>query len=100
MVLVSQERWEKARSIVTWLQEALQALDRIDRKTLERHYGFLVYLGRTYPAIVPYLKGLHLTLDSSRPWRRPDGWKMTNREVEVALAQAGHPPIVYLTLLS
>jgi hypothetical protein len=35
-----------------------------------------VYLSRTYPALVPYLKGIHLTVDSWRPNRDPSGWKM------------------------
>jgi hypothetical protein len=44
-------------------------------KTLERQRGFLVYVTHTYPSLVPYLKGIHLTLDSWRPWRDSDGWK-------------------------
>lgn len=93
LVLVSQERWDKARLVVEWLQQALGNPTKIERKTLERHRGFLVYLGRTYPAIVPYLKGLHLTLDSWRPWRKSDGWKMSNAEVAAALSAHGyHPP--------
>jgi hypothetical protein len=63
----------------------------IDRKLLEQHRSFLVYLGRTYPALAPYLKGIQLTIDSWWPWRRPNGWKMTFNEVEAALSHAGHP---------
>jgi hypothetical protein len=39
--------------------------------------------------ITPYLKGIRLTLDSWRPWRREDGWKMTVREVRQALQEKG-----------
>ena len=42
---------------------------------LERGRGFLDYLSRNYPSIVPYLKGIHLTLDSWCPNRDEDGWK-------------------------
>jgi hypothetical protein len=44
-------------------------------KTLEWQRGFLVYITRTYPSLVPYLKGIHLTLDSWRPNRDNEGWK-------------------------
>ena len=37
--------------------------------------GFLLYVTRTYPSMVPYLKGIHLTLDSWRPQRDSEGWK-------------------------
>jgi hypothetical protein len=50
----------------------------ISHKIAEKYQGFLVYVSRTYKAMVPYLKGLHLTLDSSRPDRDEDGWRMVN----------------------
>ena len=34
----------------------------------------MVYFGRTYTSIVPFLKGLHLTIDSWRPNRTQEGW--------------------------
>jgi hypothetical protein len=37
--------------------------------------GFLVHLQCTYPALTPYLKGLHLTIDSWWPGRDTEGWK-------------------------
>jgi hypothetical protein len=39
----------------------------LDFKSLESKRGFLIYVTRTYPSMVPYLKGMHLTLDSWRP---------------------------------
>jgi hypothetical protein len=44
-------------------------------KVLEQYRSFLVYVTRTYPSMVPYLKGLHLTLDSWRMGRDAKGWK-------------------------
>lgn len=84
-VAVSQERWDKAKIILVWLQELLTSGGEISFKPLESHRGFLIYLVRTYPAINPYLKGIHLTLDSWRPWRKDDGWRMTLAEIRVAL---------------
>jgi hypothetical protein len=35
----------------------------VDRKAPESYLGFLIYVSRTYSSMVPYLKGIHLTLD-------------------------------------
>jgi len=83
-VYVSDEKWKKAQCL---LQHLLQELDAskdnsLEHKPLEKARGFLVYLSRTYPTITPFLKGIHLTLDSWRPGRDTDGWKMKrNKEV-------------------
>jgi hypothetical protein len=42
--------------------------------------GFL-YVTRTFPVMVPYLKGFHLTMDGWRKNRDSDGWKFCNREI-------------------
>jgi hypothetical protein len=47
-------------------------------KTAESYRGFLVYVSRTYRAIVPYLKGIHLPLDPWRDNRDEDGWRIAN----------------------
>ncbi len=45
-----------------------------------------MYVVRTYPWINPYMKGLHLTIDSWRLHRGPDGFKLRGQELESALA--------------
>jgi hypothetical protein len=86
-VSVTPERWSKAWDIVRWISDGVHSGEDLDFKTLERHRGFLVYVARTYPAMFPFLKGIHLTLDSWRPWRNGDGWKMTQMEIAEALGQ-------------
>jgi hypothetical protein len=53
---------------------------------LEKGRGFLVYFCRTYSSFVPFLKGIHLTLDSWRKNRDIEGWKVkpegVNNEAE------------------
>jgi hypothetical protein len=49
----------------------------LPRKRLEQIRGFLIYVTRTYPCMVPYLIGLHMTIDSWRPNRKEDGWRYT-----------------------
>ena len=39
--------------------------------------GFLVYVSRTYRVMVPYLKGIHLSIYSWRPDRDEDWWRTT-----------------------
>jgi hypothetical protein len=52
----------------------------LDLKSLESKQGFLIYVTRTYPSSVPYLKGMHLMLDSWRPNRDTEGWKLPLRD--------------------
>jgi len=78
---VSDEKWLKAQSYLKrWLFDIAECIRLntppvLDFKDLERGRGFLVYLSRTYPSIVPYLKGIHLSIDCWRPNRDKDGWK-------------------------
>jgi hypothetical protein len=73
--MVTQERWEKTQKKLDWIHRAAKGergedvsvecpQGSIPHKTLESIRGFLVYVARTYTALVPYLKGIHLTLDS------------------------------------
>ena len=48
---------------------------------MERDRGFLVYISRTYRAMVPYLKGIYQTLDSWRSGRSKDGWNLSPEEL-------------------
>jgi hypothetical protein len=74
-VMVTTEKWAKAKDHVSHLLHIATTSNVYDYKELESIRGFLVYVIRTYPAFNPYLKGIHLTLDSWRLCRRSDGWK-------------------------
>jgi hypothetical protein len=60
------------------MQAVLERDAVFDFKTLEKQRGFLVYVTRTYPALVPFLKGIHLTVDSRRKNRDFEGWKVVD----------------------
>ncbi len=68
-----------------------------DHKLLEHYRGYLIYICWTYPFIVPYLKGLHLTIDSWRANHDIDGWKLLSVELHAVLSYhqngADHPPV-------
>jgi hypothetical protein len=68
------EKWLKVKG---QLKQTLQWIDSgapINRNNLESIRGSLVYLHRTYPAITPYVKGYHLTIDSWRWNKDSEGW--------------------------
>jgi hypothetical protein len=48
-------------------------------KSLERNVGFIVYVAMTYTSMIPYLKGIYLTLYSWRGNWNKDGWKELNK---------------------
>jgi hypothetical protein len=74
-VEVSQERWDKTKLILKGLEEVLEGDDpSFSHKTLLKYHGFLINVARTYPAMIPYLKGLHLTIKHWRDNRDPEGW--------------------------
>jgi hypothetical protein len=70
--------------VASTLQELEENDGWLDHKTLERRRGFLLYVTRTYPAMVLYLKGMHLTLDGWRKGRDDEGWKALGREAREA----------------
>jgi hypothetical protein len=73
---------------------------RLNHKSLEQKRGFFVHLQWTYPSITPFLKGIHLTLDSWRPGRDSEGWKISpalldlDMVAEWGLESSGAPEFV------
>jgi hypothetical protein len=65
------------KDILSKWDKALKAtLTQLSHKELLADRGFLVYVTRTYPAMIPYLKGFHLTIEMWRGGRDSDGWKL------------------------
>jgi hypothetical protein len=83
-VLLDEEKWRKSKVL---LQEVLVLLEddseHLLRKRLEQIRGFLVYVTRTYPCMVPYLIGLHLTIDGWRKNRDERGWRLALSELRL-----------------
>ena len=79
---VSQEKWEKTKKEVGRLREEMDQLatatpkDTMNSKTLEQVAGFLNHVGRAFPVIRIYLNGVYATLNSWRPDRDDEGWKI------------------------
>jgi len=49
---------------------------------LESIAGFINYVARTYPWLLPYLYGVYLQLNNWLPGRDPEGWKDNNASIK------------------
>ena len=56
-----------------------EAPKNLPRKELERIRGFLNYVCQTYKPLLPYLNGLHMTIDGFRSNRDEEGWKIPKK---------------------
>ncbi len=79
-VKATQEKWDKTKSQIQQTLDLVEANEPLSRKLMESIRGSLVYLQRTYPAITPFVKGYHLTIDSWRPNRDAEGWRIAPQQ--------------------
>ena len=79
--MVSQEKWDKTKCLLEELKEMVTKGPLSIQRMLEIR-GFLMYVVSTYTWLNPYMKGMHLTVDSWRPGRSEDGFKMTPNETQ------------------
>ena len=77
--MISQEKWDKAKGLLKDLEGCvLEAPQALDRKWLEHVRGFLNYICQTYMNLTPYLIGIHMSIDSWRPGRDSEGWRLNS----------------------
>ena len=98
---VTDERWRKTQEKVRWLgkqvgltdeftggdgpvsnPEGCPRQDVICYKTTESAVGFLVYVSQTYTMMVPYLKGVYLTLNSWQKGHNKNRWMTKKARAE------------------
>jgi hypothetical protein len=77
-VLTSTEKWAKVKNILDkwWKLVSSRGTLKLSHKELLSDCGFLVYVTRTYPPMIPYLKGFHLTIEMWRVGQDAEGWKL------------------------
>ena len=69
-MLVSHDIWDKTQRIISELTNMeMEDSEGINRARMESIIGFLIYVSMKYRDMNPYLKGIHLTLDSWIPYR-------------------------------
>jgi hypothetical protein len=94
-VLTSQEKWVKMRRMLEKWKAVLKSIDlRLSHKELLADQGFLVYVTHTYPAMVLYLKGFHLTTEMWRGGRDAEGWKQKNHDEHSVSTMVGEGGLV------
>jgi len=76
------DKWLKAQCIISNTLSDLDTQGMLDHKVLEQRRGFLNHLQRVYPAMTPFLKGFHLTIDGWWGGRDADLWKLSNWDPE------------------
>jgi hypothetical protein len=104
--LVTQVQWDKTKNVLALITALLFAHGSqvrragvwLPRAPLESAQGFLIYVSRTYTSMIPFLKGLHLTIDSWRTNPDDDGWRRTGHfepKIKDGVVEAlNAPPLV------
>ena len=82
-IKTTQEKWDKVKLHLRWIADNMENKKGLENRRLQSIRGFLVYVAQTYGCMVPYLKGLHATIDSWRTGRSPSGWKLSKRKLGV-----------------
>eukprot|EP00536_Pseudo-nitzschia_multiseries_P008909 jgi/Psemu1/21777/gm1.21777_g len=111
---VTKDRWSKLQDQIQWIAlqinvhdkhtkarypyleaksetEGSRPLGKIHHKRLELCVGSLVYVAMTYTSMVPYLKGLYLTLNSWRPHRDEKRWTIPLTQQDKTIPPEGDP---------
>jgi hypothetical protein len=76
----SQEKWDKAKRHIQWIQDHLRKGAEMERKTFKSCQGFLVHMSSTYEEVKPYIHGLFLAENSWRENRDPHGYRLPKGE--------------------
>ena len=79
-VTVYEKKWGRAKEIICDLLEKFNDADHfpeIHLKDIEQKTGVLVRLAMAYPFIMPFMRGLYLTMNSWRTSRDREGWKLS-----------------------
>lgn len=86
-VCMSNKKWGRSEKIIIRIIIELSKGGGLDFKKLEKDRGYLVYTSRTYRSMVPYLKGIHQTLNYWRSDRNADSWKLSLKEIRDSYAE-------------
>jgi hypothetical protein len=82
-LLVSQEKWDRNKAIVREMMALVdKAPEAMPRHRMEEIRGFLNYVFQTYASMIPFLIGFHMTVDSWRPHRESEGWRLSRSLIQ------------------
>jgi hypothetical protein len=82
-LLVSQEKWDRTKAIVNKMKALIdKAPEAMPRHRMEEIRGFLNYVFQTYTSMIPFLIGFHMMIDSWRPHRDREGWRLSRSLIQ------------------
>ena len=70
----------------TWWDQLASGKTELAHKELLLEQGFLVYIICTYPTMVPYLKGFHLTIEILRGGRNYNVYNVKTVDNDLSVA--------------
>ena len=77
VVLTSHEKWDRLQlTCAKWLAKLDTGELELDHTELRSDKGLMVYVTQSYPAMKPYMKGFHLSMETWRSGRDSEGWKL------------------------
>ena len=83
--LIGDGKWAKTRIIIIkWLQRVASE-ESMNYKELQSDRGLLNHVFDKYISCSPFMKGMHLTLDSWNPHWDPEGWKQDQYGLDIDL---------------
>jgi hypothetical protein len=83
--MVPDEKWEKTQRMIRKVAAMLDHMSLLLHHLLVGR-SFLNYVVCTYTWLNPYIKGLHLTIESWRLGREAPGFKLKGKDLEQAMA--------------
>ncbi|KAL7555953.1 hypothetical protein ACA910_015251 [Epithemia clementina (nom. ined.)] len=87
-ITITQSKWEQTKSEIAKLRAMVVCATepggdgKVDHKTLEQVAGFLNHVTRAFPTIKIYLNGVYAAMNSWRPDRDEEGWRVGDYKVE------------------
>ena len=84
-VTVSERNWGRAKEIICNMLEIFNESDHFLEMYLKEmawKTGFLLHLDMEYPLIIPFMRGIYLTMNSWWPKRDRDDWKLSKRDYD------------------
>ena len=88
--LTSEEKWAKMKLLLRkWWDHLEAGEEELTHKELVSDRGFLVYVTQTYPTMIPFLKGFHLSAEMWRGGRNADGYRLRGEEDDASAGSGG-----------
>ena len=90
---LSQMKWDRLKTEIKWIWEHAKSAKPMSRLEFRQKRGFLNHACGTYGFLRPYMRRIHLSHDTWRSNRNPEGWKSTAEQLAEELYSDIHGDI-------